>query len=84
MIMREQRLVRTLAGAIAIVIVAGTFVVMGGTSDAHYRAALAAAGGPGGMKVAELAIEPARIDVVVVRDSTRTAARIDERARPRS
>lgn len=81
--MQQQRLsIRALAGAAAAVIVAGAFLVFGGTSDAHHRAALAAAGGTDGVQA--VAIEPLRIDVVVVRDATRTAARVDERSRPKS
>ena len=80
--MQEQRLIRTLAGATAAVIVAGAFLAMGGTSDAHYRGARAAAGGTDGGQT--VAMEPLRIDVVVLRDTTRTAAGADERARPRS
>lgn len=73
---------RALAGAFAMLIVAGAVMVLAETSDAHFRAALAAAGLEAAQPAA-VAIEPSRIDVVAPRDATRTAIRTDERSRPR-
>ena len=79
---RHDLWTRTLAGATAVLIVAGAFLALSGTSDANFRAALAAAAHQGVRPIA-VAIEPSRIDVVAVRDATQTANRADEKSRPR-
>lgn len=76
--------IRALAAASAAVIVTSAFVAFGATGNANYHAALAAEGGQDDAQPVAVLIEPSRIDVVVARDATRTAARLDERLRPRS
>jgi hypothetical protein len=81
---RTDLSVRTLAIAIAAVIVAGAILALGSTSNANFRDAVAAVERQYHREPLPVVAETLRIDVVVARPATRTAARDDERAEPRS
>ena len=75
--------VRALAVALAAVIVTGAVAALGSTSNANFRAAVAAVEQRYDVAPTQVAFEPSRINVVGVR-ATRTAAHVDERSRPQS
>jgi hypothetical protein len=81
---RNDLSVRALAIAIAAVIVGGAVLALGSTSNANFREAVAAVEQRYAGQPLPVVGEPLRVDVVVARSSTRTVARNDERAEPRT
>ena len=81
---RNVMKIRMLAAAGAVAIVAGAILSLGNYSNAKYGIAAAAAQHPYAAESVQLAIEPARIDVVATRLArTRTAVHVQEVSVPR-
>ena len=81
---RKVMKIRVLAAAGAVAIVAGAILSLGSYSNAKYEFAAAAAQRPYAAESVQLAIEPARIDVVATRLArTRTAVQVHEVSVPR-
>lgn len=81
---RNVIMIRMLAAAGAVAIVAGAMLALSGYSNAKYEIAAAAAQHPYAAESVQLAIEPARIDVVVSRLArTRAVVHVQEVSVPR-
>jgi hypothetical protein len=77
--------IRMFAAAAAIAIVGLAIAGLGSYSSAKYESALAAAQGTGSAPLAQMALEPSRVDVVGTRAATtRTAATASETRGPQS